>query len=151
MKYKEFKVGDKVVCSTRGKGVVHYISFYDSDGDCNRNPICVKFENGKCGYYTVNGELERDYNRTLFIYERKYSKTKAEVLSKYNELLLNVKILPYQELENNYFVKIIDDKNNYSISAVFVRYSDDFNVTYVSQKDADYIVEELNKFIGYKW
>lgn len=151
MKYKEFKIGDKVICSIKGKGVVDHIGFYDSEGDLNSNPVRVKFENGKHSYYSIKGELERDYNRTLFIYERKYSKTKAEVLSKYNELLLNVKILPYQELENNYFVKIIDDKNSYSISAVFVRYSDDFNVTYVLQKDADYIVEELNKFIGYKW
>lgn len=151
MEYKEFKIGDKVICSIKGKGIVHYISFYDSDGDYNKNPICVKFENEKCGYYTVNGELERDYNRTLFIYERKYNKTKEEVKAKYKELLSKIEILSYQELESNWFVDIIDDRNSYSFKTKFLRYVDDFSTIYMSKTDAEFIVDELNKFIGYKW
>lgn len=100
MKYKDFKIGDKVHCSMYGKGVIVDIDNMDE------HPIQVKFEyTGYKSSYMINGKFDRHCNRTLFVIER-------EIIEKDEEELC------HKSLEEIYIalkevLDIIEKKINY--------------------------------------
>ena len=60
-----FKVGQTVWCVLLGKGKIA-----DIEKDC-AYPVCVKFDNGNEGCYTLGGKYSEEFNRTLFFSEPK--------------------------------------------------------------------------------
>ena len=141
---REFRVGDKVTCNFNGKGIVK---------DVDKEPgtkykIDVLFDSGVELDYNTEGKAYSNYKRTLYIIPKR-KPTLAEVKAKYKELLDSVEEVEFTQEKENFFTEctFCNNSEEYEFSASYMVYYEYLGTKYISEKDADSIVEEMKKFI----
>ena len=141
---REFRVGDKVTCNFNGKGIVK---------DVDKEPgtkykIDVLFDSGVELDYNTEGKAYSNYKRTLYIIPKR-KPTLAEVKAKYKELLASVEEVEFVYDKANYFMNCSFHCSitGYEFDVLYHTKREFLDTKYISEKDADSIVEEMKKFI----
>lgn len=149
MKREDFKVDDEVWCLVYGKGVVVEIIEKDQERYYDTSVI-VKFEEIEYTIsYGIDGKIDVDCNRTLFVVKRNVKEKDIKEL--YFKLLDEVEEVKFEFNNYNYYLFFyITENNNFHIQRYCNSLSKHFNNKYISKEDADTIVKKMRDFIGNK-
>ena len=136
---REFRVGDKVTCNMYGLGEVTSV---------REKCVIVRFLNGHEEDYSLDGKCYDIGKRTLFILP-KIKPTLKQVKERCKQLLDEVKEVEFINGGKNWFLNFYCDCSDgvYRFNKGINNYNFQFAVKYISLKDTDKIVEEMNKFV----